>query len=212
MISPMLENPTQSPSTAAAFDAEADLIAGIKARDSEAFEALVKQHGARMMGIAKRMLHSDQDASDALQEALICVFRKAGTFGAESRLSTWLHRITVNSCLMKLRSQRHRNDVEIEELLPTFDQTGHHIKHITAWEDGPAANAESQEVRLHVRQCIDRLPEAHRTVLLLRDIEQLDTAEVAAMVGCTENCVKTRLHRARQALRALLSPIFSVRE
>jgi len=86
------------------FTGEAELIAGIKSGESAAFEHLVKLHGGQMLSVARRFMRCEQDANDALQDALICVFRKADSFEETSRLSTWLHRITVNACLMKLRS------------------------------------------------------------------------------------------------------------
>jgi RNA polymerase sigma-70 factor, ECF subfamily len=194
------------------FTGEVELIAGIKAGDAGAFEHLVKIHGGQMLSVARRFMRSEQDANDALQDALICVFRKADSFEETSRLSTWLHRITVNACLMKLRSERRRQEVNIDELLPTFDETGHHASHVTAWKDEPSSQAQCTELQQQVRACIDQLPEAYRTVLLLRDIEEMDTDEVARLLGITVNCVKTRLHRARQALRTLLSPMFANEE
>ncbi len=191
------------------FTGEAELIAGIKSGVSAAFEDLVKLHGGQMLSVARRFMRCEQDANDALQDALICVFKKADTFEETSKLSTWLHRITVNACLMKLRSERRRNEVNIDELLPTFDETGHYTRHVTAWQDEPSSHAECTELRQQVRACIDQLPEGYRTVLLLRDIEEMDTDEVAQLLDVSVNCVKTRPHRARQALRTLLSPMFS---
>lgn len=188
---------------------ETELVAGLRAGDAAAFEMLVQTHGARMLAVARRMMRCEQDADDAWQDALLCVFRKAEMFEETCKLSTWLHRITVNACLMKLRSQRRRHEVEIDELLPNFDQSGHHTCRVTAWEDAPLSNAQASETRQKVRACIDQLPETYRTVLLLRDIEEMDTDEVARLLTCTSNCVKTRLHRARQALRTLLEPVFA---
>jgi len=190
-------------------NSEAALVAGLRAGDAAAFETLVQTHGGQMLALAKRMMRCEQDADDAWQDALLCVFRKAEMFAESSKLSTWLHRITVNSCLMKLRSQRRRHEVEMDDLLPSFDQSGHHARGVAAWNEEPLTNAETSETRKQVRACIDQLPETYRTVLLLRDIEEMDTDEVAELLGCTTNCVKTRLHRARQALRTLLEPIFT---
>ena len=188
---------------------EAELVAGLRRGEAWAFEQLVQTHGGQMLVVARRMMKCEQDADDAWQDALLCVFRKVGMFEETSKLSTWLHRITVNACLMKLRSQRRRHEVEIDELLPSFDQTGHHASRVAAWDEEPLTNAETSETRRQVRACIDQLPETYRTVLLLRDIEEMDTEEVAGLLGCTTNCVKTRLHRARQALRTLLEPMFT---
>jgi RNA polymerase sigma-70 factor (ECF subfamily) len=186
---------------------DAELIDALAAGDGGAFEQLVAAHGGQMMTVARRFLRCEQDVSDAVQDALISVFRNANRFERNSKLSTWLHRITVNACLMKLRSQRRRHEVEIDELLPSFDDTGHQRAPGASWGDGPLADAERTEMQQHVRACIDRLPDDYRSVLLLRDIEQLDTEEAAMMLKCSVACVKTRLHRARQALKTLLAPM-----
>lgn len=184
------------------------LIAGLIAGDEVAFEALLRQHGAHMMAVARRFMRSEQDAADAMQDALVNVFRKADQFAGGSKLSTWLHRVTVNACLMRLRSESRRHEVNVDELAPAFDSTGHHVRRPPAVDRGePAGAAMTAELREMVRECIDRLPEAYREVILLRDIEELDTEETARVLGETANCVKTRLHRARCALRELLLPV-----
>jgi len=188
------------------------LISAVGAGDHFAFENLVKQHGGRMAAVARRLLRSEDDVNDALQDALLCVFKSASRFQYNSKLSTWLHRITVNSCLMKLRTQGRRHETAIEQLLPSFDETGHRTSAGESWDESPMSRVSTAEVRSQVRNCIDRLPEPHRTVLILRDIEELDTAEAAELLGCSQACVKTRLHRARQALRTLLAPMFESKE
>src|SRR5262249_11489377 len=150
----------------------------------------------------------EEEARDALQEAFVSAFKSIGRFEGGSRLSTWLHRIAVNAALMRIRSKKREPEEPIEALLPRFDDTGHHTVEIRDWSDGAGALLERRENRAVVRAAIDRLPETHRTVLVLRDIEELDTAETAKLLGSTENAVKVRLHRARQALRTLLDPHF----
>jgi len=177
---------------------ELQLIEQIQAGDESAREALVRQHAGRMLAVARRLLRSEEDGADAVQDALLSAFRALGSFAGQSRLGTWLHRIVVNTCLMKLRLQSRRREVRMD-LLPTFRSWG---------EDAPAGLVRS-ETRARVRACIDRLPEAYRTVLLLRDIEELDTEETARRMGIAAGAVKTRLYRARQALRTLLEPLFA---
>ena len=186
---------------------DAQLIDAIAAGDSQAFDDLVQLHGGQMTTVARRFLRCDQDVNDAMQDALISVFKNANRFEQNCKLSTWLHRITVNACLMKLRSQRRRHEVEMEDLLPSFDETGHQRAPGAVWSDGPIAHASKSELQQRVRACIDQLPNDYRNVLLLRDIEQLDTDEAAKLLECSSSCVKTRLHRARQALRTLLAPM-----
>jgi RNA polymerase sigma-70 factor (ECF subfamily) len=153
------------------------------------------------------MLRNDEDARDAVQEGFISAFRSIQRFNGDCRLSTWLHRIVVNAALMKIRTRSRRPEESIEDMLPRFLDDGHHAEPTSEW--GSASRLlEQRETRERVRGAIDRLPESYRTVLLLRDIEELDTAETARLLGLTPNTVKIRLHRARQALAKLLEPSF----
>ena len=195
-------------STEGSREAEAQLVERAAVGDQEACATLVRLHADRLLVVARRFLHSEQDCADAVQEAFISAFGALRTFTGESRLGTWLHRITVNACLMRLRSKGRRPERSIEELLPSFDGSGHQIAPPRPWRDDAFQAVASQETREQVRACIDQLPEPFRVVLLLRDIEELDTETTARLLRCTVSSVKTRLHRARQALRTLLEPVF----
>jgi RNA polymerase sigma-70 factor, ECF subfamily len=186
-------------------DLEAQLVTALRAGDETAFETLVRLHGGRMLAVAKRFLPGDEDARDVVQEAFLAVCRSIDRFEGGAKLSTWLHRIVVNAALMKLRSRRRRREDAIEDLLPRFDEDGHHADAIMPWEASADELVERGDTRTIVRRAIDRLPESHRTVLLLRDIEERDTDEAAALLGISAQAVKTRLHRARQALRTMLA-------
>lgn len=188
---------------------DVELMQAVRGQDAAAFEQLVRLHGERMLAVARRMMKNEQDAADALQDALISVYRKSASFEGQSQLSTWLHRVTVNACLMRLRASGKRHEANVDEMMPTFDSTGHYARPVSRWEGAPDDAAMTGELRERVRACIDQLPEAYRSVVLLRDIEELDTEETARLLGCSSNCVKTRLHRARCALRELLSPEFA---
>ena len=196
------------PAPAEGDGSERELAAALRAGNDNAFETLVRTHGGRLLSVARRFLHNEDDAQDALQDAFLSAFRGIASFDGKAQLGTWLHRITVNACLMKLRSRRRKSEPKIEDLLPRFLDDGHQINPPPAWGERADAAIERQETRAFVRQCIDRLPENYRTVLLLRDIEEFDTAETAKLRELTEAVVKTRLHRARQALRTLLDPYF----
>jgi RNA polymerase sigma-70 factor (ECF subfamily) len=108
---------------------------------------------------------------------------------------------------MRLRARSRSREVRIDDLLPTFDETGHYSHPVRAWEDDVLARFARAETRAQVRACIDRLPDPYREVLVLRDIEELDTEQTAQHLGINPGAVKTRLHRARQALRTLLEPL-----
>jgi RNA polymerase sigma-70 factor, ECF subfamily len=197
----------EQPSVDAARD-QASFVARLCQKDPAACEALVRQFGGKMLSTARRYLRCDQDSADAVQEAFLSAFQAIGTFAGQSKLETWLHRILVNVCLMKLRTRSRQPARSIDDLLPSFDKSGHHAEPIRRWRPGPDERLLRDETRTLVRRCIDLLPEDYRTVLLLRDIEQLSTAETARLLEAAPNTIKTRLHRARQALRTLLDPHF----
>jgi RNA polymerase sigma-70 factor (ECF subfamily) len=187
---------------------EAALLAGLRAGHDAAFEKLVRTYSGRLLAVARRFLHSEEDARDALQDAFLSAFRAINSFEEGARISTWLHRIVINAALMKLRTRRRKPEESIDDLLPQFADDGHRIDPGPIWREPTEVAWQRQETRHLVRACIDRLPETYRTVLLLRDIEELDTEAVAQLLDITQNAVKIRLHRARQALRTLLDPHF----
>jgi RNA polymerase sigma-70 factor, ECF subfamily len=139
-----------------------------------------------------------------LQSAYLSAFRALKEFEGSCQLSTWLHRIVVNTALMKLRSRRRKPEESIETLLPAFLEDGHHVEQFSDWSTPADQLIEREETRVTVRNSIDRLPDNHRLVLMLRDIEERPTQEVAELLGLTITAVKVRLHRARQALSTLL--------
>jgi RNA polymerase sigma-70 factor (ECF subfamily) len=188
-------------------EAEGQFLARVWAGDEEASAALVRKYGGRMLAVARRFLRCEEDSVDAVQDAFLAAFRSLEGFEGNSALGTWLHRIVVNVCLMRLRARSRSREVRIDDLLPTFDESGHHSHPVRAWGDEALARLTQAETRAQVRGCIDRLPDAYRQVLILRDIEELDTEQTAQHLGIKPGAVKTRLHRARQALRTLLEPV-----
>jgi RNA polymerase sigma-70 factor (ECF subfamily) len=206
------ENPSAGPAinrTVSSDDeraAERDLVERVRAGDPAAAERMVRDATPRMLAVARRFFTDESDAHDAVQDAFLSAFRALDRFEGDARLSTWLHRVTVNACLMKLRTRRRRPEVSIDALQPRFADDGHPIEFASPWNPNPSAGIEATETATLVRGMIDRLPEDARAVILLRDIEGFDTALTAEMLGITEASVKTRLHRARLALRTLLDP------
>jgi RNA polymerase sigma-70 factor (ECF subfamily) len=190
------------------FEDESALLTRMQAGDDGAFEACVRRHCGQMLLVARRILHNEEDADDAVQDAFLSAFKGIGKFEGQSRLATWLHRIVVNAALSKLRSRQRRPEKSIEDLLPHFGEGEHQIDPPAPWKDTSEMVVQGQESRALVQRCIGQLPESYRTVLLLRDIEGMDTEETARMLETSVGVVKTRLHRARQALRALLDPYF----
>ena len=184
------------------------LVERLQQGDPDAFEVMVRAHSGRLLSVARRFLPTEQDAQDALQDAFFQAFRAIGSFEERAQLHTWLHRIVVNSALMKLRQRRRKPERSIEDLLPSFAADGHQASEPRYWSDAVLERKESARL---VRAAIARLPELYRTVLILRDIEERDTTETALLLETSPNVVKVRLHRARQALRTLLDREFGVR-
>lgn len=187
---------------------ESEFVRALQAGDEAAFERLVREHTSRLVSVARRILRNEEEARDATQEAFILAFRGIRDFQGASKLSTWLHRIAVNASLMRLRSRKRRNEESIDDMLPRFEESGHAAVTPRDWRAAADVLLETRETREWIRAAIDRLPETHRVVLVLRDIEEMDTREAAEALEITENACKVRLHRARQALRTLVAARF----
>jgi RNA polymerase sigma-70 factor (ECF subfamily) len=166
----------------------------------------VRTHGGRLLAVARRLLGNEEDARDAVQDAFLNAYRGIGRFEGGSLLSTWLHRITVNVSLMKLRTRRRKPEESLDHLLPAFKENGHFAEQFDTGDESAEQRLARIEEQQAVRAAIDELPDHYRTILLLRDIEGIGTNEVAEQLGVTPNAVKLRLHRARQALRTLVAP------
>jgi RNA polymerase sigma-70 factor (ECF subfamily) len=191
---------------------EAHLLGRIRVGDHRAFEALVHQYGPRMLAVARRLLRSEEDSADAVQDAFLAAHRSIASFAGNSRLWTWLYRILVNISLKKMYSRSRRREVPLENVFAASAQPGRHAPLTTQWNETADACAARAETQTQVRACINCLPEAYRTILLVRDIQELDTDEAALLLHLSPGAVKSRLHRARQALKSLLLPIVGFEE
>lgn len=192
------------PSTSGAVVDDQALLTALRAGHERAFETMVRLYGGRLLAVARRFTRNEEDAQDVLQTAYLSAFRALNGFEGACQLSTWLHRIVVNTALMKLRSRRRKPEESIDALLPAFQEDGHHVEQFSEWSTPADQLMERKQTRATVRACIEQLPENYRAVLILRDIEEFSTQEVARMLAMTPTAVKVRLHRARQALSTLL--------
>jgi RNA polymerase sigma-70 factor, ECF subfamily len=184
---------------------DAELVARLRADDETAYEEVVRRFGPRMLSVARRLLTQEQDSQDAVQDAFLSAFRSINNFQGDAKLATWLHRIVVNAALMKLRTKRRKPESAIEDLLPRYTEDGNR-QPTGDWRVTHDTAVQTSEIREQVLHAINQMPELYREILLLRDIEELSTDETAQQLGISEGAVKTRLHRARLALRESLDP------
>jgi RNA polymerase sigma-70 factor, ECF subfamily len=187
---------------------EQAIIEGMRAGDDRAFERLVRDNIGPLHAVALRLLQNQADADDAVQEAFLSAYRNFSSFRGDARLATWLHRIVVNGALNRLRRRKRQPEhgaeiIDVSDLLPRYREDGHPEQFHQQWVRPAEDLAARAETREQVRQMIDKLPENYRTVLILRDIEELSTAETSELLQLNPGTVKVRLHRARQALRNL---------
>lgn len=175
-------------------------------------EEIVRANIGWMLALAERLLRDRGLAEDVVQESFVRAFDGLASFEGRSTLKSWLHRITVNTALSKLRQVKRLAEQSIDEHLPEFDR--HDCRVELPWSHLASVEEimESDDLRRRVLVAIDELPEAYRVVLQLRDIEDYDTREVAALLEITETNVKVRLHRARSALKKLLEPVLRAEE
>jgi RNA polymerase sigma-70 factor (ECF subfamily) len=180
--------------------AEAELLERLRRGDEEAFETFVRTYGPRMLSVARRYLPREADAEDALQDALLLAHRNLASFQGGSRLGTWLHRVTVNASLMRIRSRSRRPE-------PSPDNPGWQAlasKEGPVWAASPLEALSRAEIRRRLQDGLAGLPEGIRAVVRLRDIEGVELREIGNLLGIGVSTVKSRLHRGRSALRACL--------
>ena len=170
-------------------------------------DELVRTNIGWMLALAERLLRDRALAEDVVQESFVRAFDGLAGFEGRSRIESWLHRITVNSALSKLRQLKRLAEQSIDEHLPEFDRFDCRVE--TPWTRLATVEEiiDSDDNRRRVYESIGQLPDAYRVVLQLRDIEEYDTREVATLLGISESNVKVRSHRARAALKKLLEPI-----
>ena len=188
------------------------LAARAAAGDDSAFEAIVGRYQARVFRLACR-LTSDSDASDVLQETFLQVYRHLPSFRGESQFRTWLYRIATNAALMHRRARARRPVEPLDDFLPRFDDRGAHTA--TPAELQVASRADELLDRRFLagkaREAIARLPDLYRDAFVLRDLEEMSTADVARALGLEPGTVRQRVHRARLMLRGFLGSLAGVK-
>lgn len=183
---------------------ESVLINALIANDDAAYETLVRQYSQKMYAVARRICSSDDDAQECLQKAFIQVFKNIDSFNQKSSLSTWLHRITTNEALMLLRKNKRQKTSSLADLKQQYNEYGER----TIFSDSERTNLEEifelNETIMSLKDIILKLPEKYCNVIMLRDIQEISTAETAVILNISASAVKTQLHRARLLLKAIL--------
>jgi RNA polymerase sigma-70 factor (ECF subfamily) len=177
-------------------------LSALKRRDPAAFQRLVETYSPRIYNLALKMLRNPDLAEDILQETFIKAYQAIDGFEGRAHISTWLYRIAHNAVLMRLRKEKSRptlQSLEDEVELEVLSVAGE-------GEDTPERQLLQTELMEKMDQALDNLSEALRIAFVLRDIQGLSTAETAEVLELSETAVKSRLHRARLALRAELAP------
>ena len=189
----------------------AELVARAQRRDFQAFETLVAMHRAKIYALALHMIRNPSEAEELTQETFLSAWQNLPRFRGESAFGSWLHRICANFVLMRLRRQKLEavisNTPDLPE--PRFDANGSLLSPFSYdWSRGTEEKVLDRELRQAIEEATARLPEDYRTVFLLKDIEGLSYEEIAEAVGVTVAAVKSRLHRARVALRESINAFY----
>jgi len=193
--------------------AEEGLIQKAQTGDGEAFGTLVEPYLGLFYAGIHRILQDPLDSQDALQEALMSIHRELGRFLGKSKFSTWAYRICINEALMLRRSKIRRREDNIEDFMPRFTPEGHlsNADKVRDWSQDSNAlvMVEQEQVREKIREGLTRLSDDQRAVFIMRDLEGMDTDEVAKALGISRGLVRQRLHRARLGLRGVLDVFFT---
>lgn len=196
---------TPTTSVPAGFD-ESVLVAQAKAGDQNAFTELVNRYERKIYRLAKNITQNDEDAEDVLQDAFLKAYTHLDNFKGDSKFYTWIVRIAVNEALMRLRKRKTDRSVPLDEPVELGEETVQ--REIAVWEDNPEQQYSQEEWRRILDEAVDSLKPDFRTVFVLRDIEELSTEETAETLGISVPAVKSRLLRARLALRERLTRQF----
>ena len=194
-------------------DVAAALFDRLRAGDGTALEPLMERFASRVYRVAHGITGNAPDAEEVVQDVFLTLFRKAASFEGRAALGTWLYRIAVNTALNKRRGKRAQVEEPIEDHLPRYTADGHREGDrsflLADWSQMPDELLLSREGRGVIRTALECLPAHYRTVLVLRDVEELSSEEVSEIVGDSVASVKSRLHRARMALREQLTRTYA---
>ncbi|HEY5190752.1 MAG TPA: sigma-70 family RNA polymerase sigma factor [Candidatus Deferrimicrobium sp.] len=182
-----------------------ELLASLLVGSPSAVDELLRRYQGKIFNLAMSILKNESDAEEAAQDVFMTVIRKADTFQGNSAFYSWMYRICVNTCLMRLRGKRRNETVSIEEFMPVFTDEGMHASPMDDWSKEVERDALNDELGQMIRKFTEELSEKYRVVFVLSDVEGLSNEETAKILGLTVPAIKSRLHRARLCLREQLS-------
>lgn len=185
---------------------EQSLIQQVKAGDPEAFETIFSRYATQVYRQAFKLVGSEAEAEEVVQEVFLTIYEKAKTFRGESAFSTWLYRLTMNVALTKLRRRKRSKEVSFDNYLPKFQEDGHHlVRPVVDWSHELEERLVSEELHRIIQQALDQLPPVDKAAVVLSDLEGVSNQEIGQALGLSVPAVKARLHRARLFLRGKLA-------
>ena len=186
-----------------------ELLTRAATGDASALETLMARHSARVYRLACGITRNPSDAEEVVQDVFLQMVLKGEAFEGRSQLTSWIYRVTTNLSLNRRRGKWRELETSLDADLPAFTRDGHRDGDrpflLADWSATPERELLSGESRRVLEEAIDGLPAHYRAVLILKDVEELSSEEVAQIVGDSVAAVKTRLHRARMALREQLT-------
>jgi RNA polymerase sigma-70 factor, ECF subfamily len=193
-------------------EADSAILGRLRTGDAAALEVLMSRYASRAYRLAFGITRNQADAEEVVQDVFLSIFRKHESFEGRASLGSWIYRIVANAALNKRRGKRAEVETSLDQMLPTFKPDGHREGDrawvLADWSRNPEAELESAESRAVVSRALERLPDHYRAVIMLRDIEGISNEEVAEALAESVASVKSRLHRARMALREELTRHF----
>lgn len=182
--------------------ADSILIKKAAKGDKKSFELLMDEYMGVIYNVALRMSDNRDDADDMTQEILIKIFRSIASFKGNSKFSTWVYRVAVNTCLDELKKKKNKKYISLDA--DFGNEEGESRIEIRDEAPSPERRAEQKELREIVASAISKLSDEHKTVIVLRDLRGLSYSEIAEILGCNDGTVKSRINRARAQLKGIL--------
>jgi len=174
-----------------------DLVQKIKNGDIDAFDQLVQRYEGKIYSVAYRFMGNHADAGDLAQDTFIRMYQALPSFRGDSSFATWLYRVAANACRDELRKRQRRRSVSMDEMIEASPAN----MPAAASDYSPEETAQRHETQRQVQECLNQLSNDHRLILVMREIQGLSYEEIASVLDCSLGTVKSRISRARNALK-----------